>query len=143
MRTLLATGLSLLALTAAGCRPLVPCSDEEPCDVDFLCLPDSTGTNYCMAECTPSRDLTVCIDGSLCIPTGADNGACYTGGRTPVGSNCSSHLDCVRGAMCVGAVGTDEAECFHACDLGATAGSGACPMGLRCTDTTAGNGFCI
>lgn len=143
MKTSLIGVLALLLAVIAGCKPLVPCSEEEPCEVDFYCIADSTENTYCMAECTPSRDATVCNDGSLCVPAGADNGFCYTGGRTTVGGNCTTHRDCIRGAMCVSPVGSDEAECFHACDLGATAGAGACPTGLRCTNTTDGDGFCI
>lgn len=111
--------------------------------MDSYCLPDATETTYCMSECTPSRDGTLCNDGRSCLPIGADNGFCYFGGRTPVGSNCTSHQDCTRGALCVGSEGTAEAECFDACDLGATAGVAACPTGRRCVATVEGSGICV
>lgn len=133
-------------IAAVGCTPRRPCSGSEPCPAPelYVCLPDPTGeTAYCQARCDPSVDGTICNDGAVCLPYGSGS-SCYPGGGRGLGSMCTSHYDCVRGAVCV-RYGSDPAECIAGCDLeGFTGSMRTCPTGQHCEPAySSAGGLCV
>lgn len=89
-----------------------------------------------MADCSLTE--TVCRDGTACLPLASGSGgACYLGGNVPIGSACTSDLDCTRTGICIH--GSTQAKCLIGCNLD---GTHACGGGQPCLPTTGSAGYC-
>lgn len=135
-------GALAVALPGWGCGQSVvgqPCSASDPCPANFDCAPDRTGELRCAYVCEFGVD-TICVDGSVCLPIGSMGDACYAGGTAGIGGDCSSHLDCVRGAICLQVTGaTISPRCYRGCNYGET---NTCPGSAYCSPASGGSGYC-
>jgi hypothetical protein len=114
------------------------CSATDPCPMTHHCIEDRNGDTRCMADCTDD-DVTVCPDGAFCANLLSGDMVCWLGGSTAIGATCTSNVECVHGALCVGLVGgTGASQCFQGCNNS----PGQCPSGGTCQMTLSGNGFC-
>ena len=115
--------LPIAALALAACtNPLgvgEECSDSNYCEEGSSCLytDGMMSRSVCMRDCDDAT-TRVCTNGEVCIPAtlmGAprEQGVCFLGGTTAVGSACTDTFDCTVGSLCV-SVG-DAQNCYRAC----------------------------
>ena len=118
---------------------------EKECGPGDICISHSpSGGTICASLCK-TADM-MCADGSYCIgllapPRGeSQDGFCNVGGGVKPGDACTTSLDCVATAFCVG-VPEGWSECFLPC----RPGKGDCPYGKECIALigTATKGACL
>lgn len=142
-RLLLALAVScLLGCGFTGPAPSRPCDADSPCQPGFECIPNYERETVCMRVC-PAGRTTTCLDGTFCYDVFDGRRVCWPGGPTPRGSDCTTLLECSRGAFCVGLVGAASGTCVVACEPPSGEGTiDTCPPSTACMLTTMGEGFC-
>lgn len=115
--------LPIVALALAACTNPVEvgqeCSDSNDCVDGSSCFftDGMMMRSVCMRDCDDAT-TRICEMGEVCIPAtlmGAprEQGVCFLGGETPIGSPCTDTFDCAIGSLCV-MVG-DQQNCYRAC----------------------------
>lgn len=154
-------GLAALALSGCGERVQVgeACVDSSVCGAGFGCFMADAGDTLCMRRCDPA-ERAVCEDGTLCFEADTRSGdgrsartsagdvapgACMLGGSTGVGAPCTTNLECIKGALCVGGPAADSGAkrtCRLYCNTRVGAG---CATGQVCAAARwqrAEDGYC-